>query len=1258
MNVIHRRCLNTTRAPNQSAAAAAVQEEPPSPDSPARPPPRPFQSWKTESTSTLTAAELREKEARRQQRLDLEATAENERIAALQRRQAVEQERQAKARALEVEAEKKRIAGMEALGMERRRVELEARAQRTQRETAAREQDRARKEQERKRYIEEARKKKEQETSKGLFSAPAAAEKLKEKPKEKPKSVAMPAFGAAPTAAGIGRLTGGWGGGADDVKPVQYAEPSAEPTPPPSQVKQQRSSRDEFTMDAGRQRNDPNQFQRRKPGEYNGSWNSRNQDSFWSSQQSDSKAHRHQEALEPAKGSSAHDTSPFNMPNGVGDVHAGRGLGTEYRATPYKPSDPPPPPSAPEFDDKQASWQHLQRRRTASDPPPPPPQQAQSGGWQKTIRSRGHSDPFSDPDEIERSFQTHQQQRRTPRHNSQPYTPRGNERAFGNPDTIDNPNIANVAPRKCARCLEPGHTARECTGPTRANCHICGVLGHMANECPSRRRGVGRRQGSDDSEGVFRGVRAVGSTAPDHEMPSWNMGGDAKSDARYAYDRQSPTEPPRQQPPAVRAEYEEPAPSERASRPRFEEPTEDEGEVARRAKRSARGFEDAIAESAEPDYRKDRRTGRRNFDRQDEEADDMAAAEREERRAQKAARKAARQAAQAELSAQVNLPEFISVQNLAQTLGIRYESFVARLERLGYDDLFPGKVLNAEMSGMVAMEYNFEPIFESATDKEDVERDLHPQPIPEIGSEAREAWQTRPPVVTIMGHVDHGKTTILDYLRKSSVAAGEAGGITQHIGAFSVPMTMSDTATDQAKTITFLDTPGHAAFLSMRQRGANVTDIVILVVAADDSVKPQTLESLRCATQAGVPILVAINKVDKEGADTQRVKQDLARNGVEIEDFGGEVQVVEVSGKTGQGMEGLEEAIVTLSEILDHRADVDNGVEGWVLEATTKAHGRVATVLVKRGTLRPGAVLVAGKTWARVKTLRNERGEVVDSVGPGLPVEVDGWREQAAAGDQVLQAHTEQRAGSVVDYRLEVAERERMEVDMEAINATRLASQAKRAAASAASAKNSRFAAYADVVEGVPETEPEVEKKMEEREQQGQIVVPFLIKADVSGSAEAVAAYIPSITSPLITTQILASTVGPVHESDVDLAAAAGGHIIAFNLPPNEGMKGAAEARGVRVLENNIIYRVLDDVKEVLEEKLPHIVTQRVLGEAEVGAAFDISLGGRKTLKIAGCKVRNGVVGMRVKARVLRGGERVYDGMFQYFIRRRYRTLC
>lgn len=671
-------------------------------------------------------------------------------------------------------------------------------------------------------------------------------------------------------------------------------------------------------------------------------------------------------------------------------------------------------------------------------------------------------------------------------------------------------------------------------------------------------------------------------------------------------------------------------PQERASRlrrSRFEVEEKDE-EPQERILRS-RKFAD------EPRKQKGLR-GRRG--EQEEDEDDESGAAREEARARRAARqarsekdrahKAEKQAQAADRKAQqkedrnkINLPEFVNVATLAQTIGVRYEQFVRTLERLGYDDIFPGKVLNPELSGMIAMEYDLEPVFESTVPDAD-ERDLKARP--EV--EDTTFLPARPPVVTIMGHVDHGKTTILDYLRKSSVAAGEAGGITQHIGAFSVPLASS------GKTITFLDTPGHAAFLAMRQRGANVTDIVILVVAGDDSVKPQTLEAIKHAQAAGVPMIVAVNKMDKEDADLQRVKQDLARHGVEIEDFGGETQVVPVSGKSGLGMEDLEENVVTLSEILDHRAETDGAVEGWVLEATTRKAGRVATVLVRRGTLKPGAVIVAGKTWARVRTLHNEAGQTIREVGPGMPVEVDGWRDQPAAGDEVLQAPSEQKASDVVDYRVEKADREKLAQDMEAINSARRSEQDKK----------EREKTGIDSVEAT--TGAEENAAGQEEGKGGQMSVPFIVKADVSGSAEAVSAYVLSVSSPWIAPRILRSGVGPVNEGDVELANAAEGHIISFNLPTDEGMRGQAEAKGVKVLVNNIIYRVLDDVKAVMEEKLPPIVTQRVLGEAEISAAFEIGVGGRKKAKIAGCKVRNGVVGRGSRVRVLRGSNKQYDG--------------
>lgn len=934
---------------------------------------------------------------------------------------------------------------------------------------------------------------------------------------------------------------------------------------------------------------------------------SMNQDSFWSSSPGNDPPPR-----------------PRQSPSGFGSGDFG---GTGYRATPFNPAD--------EYDssmlnsdsvgaEEAGSWSHLRPRGSNNTSPPSGPQKPPV---YRAIQDQRWNYRQSQ-DDIDRDFRNYQARRnqQAPRMDTSYAPSRGENASPHNPFTRNGNDATARANRRCARCLEVGHSARDCTAPpekVRVKCNICGQVGHMRNECPARyeKRGVRSVFAEPKVDQVFG--RTVSSS---EDYNPFNPGVESRETAKREQTLWQPYE------------------SAKREVNQREERKEDDALVERRARRSKRGFEDEVGETAEPtsDLR-ERRTSRRSLERDDDEARDEANALREERVARKSARKAARRKAAEGLEHQgtpLMLPEFISVSQLAQALNVRYERLLGRLSQEGYDDIFPGKILNMETSGMIAMEYNFEPQFEfeSAVAREEQERDLKPRPEPDDKS----LLPTRPPVVTIMGHVDHGKTTILDFLRKSSVAAGEAGGITQHIGAFSVPLSSS------GRTITFLDTPGHAAFLAMRQRGANVTDIVVLVVAADDSVKPQTLESLRCAREAGVPILVAINKVDKEGADVQRVKQDLAKHGVEIEDFGGDVQTVELSGKTGQGMADFEEAIVTLSEILDHRAETTGDVEGWVLEATTRIHGRVATILVKRGTLRLGQIIVAGKTWARVRTLKNEKGQALAEASPGMPVEVDGWKDQALAGDQVLQAPNEQRAGAVVDYRIEVADREKANEDMEAINEGRRLEQEKREKEKAAEKAEKR-----GMSPPLEDTVAATQDQQVQNATSGQITVPFIIKADVSGSAEAVEAYIPSLTSPLIAPRILISGVGAVNESDIEYAAATQGHIIAFNLSQNNEALGMAESKGVKILENDVIYRTLDQVKELLEDKLPPLITQRVLGEAEVAAGFEIGLGGRKTMKIAGCKVRNGVVGMKSKVRVIRGGvggEKVYDGEFPCFV--------
>ncbi|KAF5018886.1 hypothetical protein F66182_9120 [Fusarium sp. NRRL 66182] len=554
------------------------------------------------------------------------------------------------------------------------------------------------------------------------------------------------------------------------------------------------------------------------------------------------------------------------------------------------------------------------------------------------------------------------------------------------------------------------------------------------------------------------------------------------------------------------------------------------------------------------------------------------------------------------------LPEYISVSNLAHALQIRNADFLHDLESMGFEELTGDTIMTGDTAALVAQEYGFDPTVDTGS-----QRDLRPRPAPEDPS----VLPSRPPVVTIMGHVDHGKTTLLDWLRKSSIAAQEHGGITQHIGAFVVQIS-------SGKQITFLDTPGHAAFLSMRQRGANVTDIVVLVVAADDSVMPQTLEALKHATTAKVPIIVAINKIDKEDARVEQVKSDLARHGVEIEDYGGDVQVVPVSGKTGKGMEDLEENIVTLAEILDVRSETDGMAEGWILESSVKQTGKTASVLVKRGTLRLGDYIVAGKSWARIRGLRNEAGAEISEAPPGTPVQVLGWRELPEAGEQVIQAPDEGKAKTAVEYRQEMADRQE--------SSQQLAEQEQRQREKAA-AEEAAAAAEAQGTEAEPiKAEP------------GIIFQNFIVKADVAGSVEAVCGTVQELGSNEVQSKVLRSGVGGVSEYDVDHATASKSIIINFNSPILPHIRQRADEAGVRIIDHSVIYHVVDDVKNILSDLLPYKISHKVLGEADVLQIFAINVKKRVEKNIAGCKIRNGTVKRTSRVKVLRRGEVVYDG--------------
>lgn len=584
---------------------------------------------------------------------------------------------------------------------------------------------------------------------------------------------------------------------------------------------------------------------------------------------------------------------------------------------------------------------------------------------------------------------------------------------------------------------------------------------------------------------------------------------------------------------------------------------------------------------------------------------------REARRLEKEARKAAQAEEPQEESAKpIFLPEFINVATLSRALRQKVDQFLTDLEDMGFENITEDTIMTGDTAALIAMEYNFDPTVDDGA-----ARDIRPRPPPENVSDLA----NRPPVVTIMGHVDHGKTTLLDYLRKSSVAAQEHGGITQHIGAFVVQMS-------SGKPITFLDTPGHAAFLTMRQRGANVTDIVVLVVAADDSVKPQTLEALKHATSAKVPIIVAINKVDKEDARVEQVKADLSRHGVEIEDYGGDVQVVCVSGKTGLGMEDLEENIVTLSEVLDVRAERDGMAEGWILESSVKQDGKAATVLVKRGTLRPGDLIVAGTTFCRIRVLRNEAGVDLDEAPPGTPAEILGWRDLPEAGQQILQAPDESKARTAVEYRQDMIERGE--------SSQQLVEQEQRQREAAAAAELAEEAEK----EGL-EPSDEAAKK-----EPGILSQTFVVKADVAGSAEAVVGSIMEQGNNEVRGRVLRSSAGQVTESDVDHAAASGAIIVNFNSAVMPHITERAKQANVRIIDQSVIYHLMDDVRDALSELLPPTITHRVTGEADIAMTFDINVQKRIYRKIAGSKVRNGSIKRNSLVKIFRDGKMIYEG--------------
>ncbi|MER9960155.1 translation initiation factor IF-2 [Mesorhizobium sp. M0045] len=534
---------------------------------------------------------------------------------------------------------------------------------------------------------------------------------------------------------------------------------------------------------------------------------------------------------------------------------------------------------------------------------------------------------------------------------------------------------------------------------------------------------------------------------------------------------------------------------------------------------------------------------------------------------------------------EVILPETITIQELAQRMSERAVDVVKFFMKQG-QILKPGDVIDADTAELVATEFGHTVRRVAESDIEEGLFNIADRP---------EDLQPRPPVVTIMGHVDHGKTSLLDAIRNANVVSGEAGGITQHIGAYQVEK--------NGHKITFIDTPGHAAFTAMRARGAQATDIAILVVAADDSVMPQTIESINHAKAAGVPIIVAINKIDKHDADPQKVRSELLRHEVFVESMGGEVLDVEVSATKGINLDKLLEAILLQAEILDLKANPDRTAEGVVIEAQLdKGRGPVATVLVQTGTLMPGDILVAGNEWGRVRALVNDRGEQVKEAPPAMPVEVLGLQGTPLAGDRFAVVNNEARAREITEYRQRLAR--------------------EKAVARHAGQRGS------------------LEQMMSQLQTSGLKEFPLVIKGDVQGSIEAINAALDNLGTDEVRARIVHAGAGGITESDVSLAETSGAAIIGFNVRANAQARAAAAAAGIEIRYYSIIYNLVDDVKAALSGLLSPERRETFIGNAEILEIFDIT----KVGKIAGCRVTEGKVERGAGVRLIRDNVVIHEG--------------
>jgi len=532
----------------------------------------------------------------------------------------------------------------------------------------------------------------------------------------------------------------------------------------------------------------------------------------------------------------------------------------------------------------------------------------------------------------------------------------------------------------------------------------------------------------------------------------------------------------------------------------------------------------------------------------------------------------------------VVIPDAITVQELANRMAERSADVVKELMKLGIMATAT-QTIDAETAELVTIEFGHKV---QRVSESDVEDGLGETADPE------EKMAPRPPVITVMGHVDHGKTSLLDAIRATDVAAGESGGITQHIGAYQIK-------TKAGNTFTFIDTPGHEAFTEMRSRGATTTDVVVLVVAADDSVKAQTIEAINHAKAAGCPIIVAVNKCDKPDSDPSRVRSDLLQHEIITEDFGGDVLCVDVSAHTGQGLTQLEEAMMLQAELLELKANPDREAQGVVIEAKVeRGRGSVATILVQRGTLKIGDIFVIGAEYGRVRALLDDKGQKLKQAGPGQPVEVLGLNGTPMAGDNFNVVETEARAREIAEYR---ARRIR---EKEAQIAARGSVEQMLSAIAAGEAEE----------------------------------LPIVIKTDVHGSLEAIRVALEKLGTDQVKVRILTAGVGAISESDISLAAASSAMVIGFNVRAIPQARDLAKRDGVEIRYHSIIYELIDEVKSAMGGLLSPDTQEEFIGYAEIRQVFSVSKSG----KVAGCMVTDGIIKRGCKVRLLRDNIVIHEG--------------